>query len=135
MAEQLICKDLNSKENGNELFLNKNVQEFLKDADVGFVGIINPMGKLTAVLKEKDWIETDEIRQMFYMQTGLQICMSRDFDESLGEITHVVTNRKNSLMIAIPLKGNVLIVSAKPNSDVERITQQIMLLAFSKGKF
>lgn len=135
MAKQLICKDLNSQENGNDLFLNKNFQEFLKDADVGFVGIINPMGKLTAVLKEKDWIETDEIRQMFYMQTGLQICMSRDFDESLGEITHVVTNRKNSLMIAIPLKGNVLIVSAKPNSDVEKITQKIMLLAFSKGKF
>ena len=135
MAEQLICKDLNSKEKGNDLFLNKNFQGFLKDADIGFVGIINRMGNLTAVLKEKDWIETDEKRQMFYRQTGLQICMSRDFDESLGEITHVVTNRKNSLMIAIPLKGNVLIVSAKPNSDVERITQKVMLLASSKGKF
>lgn len=135
MAEQMICKDLNSNEKDDVPFLDNNFQEFLKDADVGFVGVINCMGNLTTVLKDKNWIETDEKRQMFYMQTGLQICMSRDFDESLGEITHVVTNRKNSLMIAIPMKGNVLIVSAKPDADVERITKKVMLSEFSKGGF
>jgi len=135
MAEQMICKDLNSNEKDDVPFLDNNFQEFLKDVDVGFVGVINRMGNLTTVLKDKDWIETDEKRQMFYLQTGLQICMSRDFDESLGEITHVVTNRKNSLMIAIPLKGNVLIVSAKPDADVERITKKVMLSEFSKGGF
>lgn len=135
MAEQLICKDLYSKEKDGVLFLDNTFQEFLKESDVEFVGIINRMGNLTTVLKDKDWIESDEKRRMFYMHTGLQICMGKDFDEPLGEITHVVTNRKNSLMIAIPLKGNVVIVSAKPKADVERITKKVMLLEFSKGRF
>ena len=133
MTESLISKEsLNSKIKKNQFpDLDYKCSEFLKYDEIRFVGLINSMGNLVSeASKEKDWVESEEEKRMLSIQTVLQISMSKDFDNSLGETKYFATNRKNFLMVAISLKNYVLLIFAKPTLSVEEVISKAQVRGF-----
>ena len=136
MIEPLIYrKEHNSRPETCEFFqLENKCNEFLKDDEIRSAGIINNMGNLVAggLDDELEWRESEELRRMLCMQMVLQISICKDFEENLGEIKYFAINRKKILMIAFPLKNNVLLISAKPTASVDQIISKPQLLEFFK---
>ena len=138
MAESLIYK---KKPNSSPkiyrfLELENKCIRFLKDDEIISAAIINNMGSLVAggLDQGKDRIEKDEQRKMLYMQMIFQFSVCKDFEENLGEIKFFAINRKNTLMIAFPLKNTVLLISAKPTASVDQIISKPHLLEFLKSE-
>ena len=138
MLKQLTFKgDLKSRLDDNKyLHLENKCNEFLRDDEIRFVGVVNNMGNLIAggLSNRVDWIETDEKRRMLYMQMALEISMRKEFDNTLGEINYVSTNRKNIMMITIPLNNHILLISAKRTAFVEEIIAKAHVLGFFKSE-
>ncbi len=111
----------------------KNCQELLKFKEIRFVGIINRLGNLVAGgFKENvEPFENEEKRRMMYMQMILEVSMRKDFDSSLGEIGYIASKRKNTLMVSIPIKDQLILVSAIPSASPEEIVIQAQRI-FSK---
>lgn len=134
MTKQLIFKgDLNSTPDVNTyLQLENKCHELLRNNEIRFVGIINRMGNLITggFSKHVDLLETDEGRRKFYMQIALEISMRKDFDDTLGKINHITTNRDNVLMITIPMKNHVILISAEPSSIAEEVIAKAHTLGF-----
>ena len=137
MTESLIYKEsLDSKIQKNQFSdLDSKCSEFLKCDEIRFVGLINNMGNLVSqASKEKDWVESEEKRRMFFMQTVLQISLSKDFDNSLGKTEYFATNRKNFLMVAISLKNYVVVIFAKPTLSIEEVISKAQVWGFSDSE-
>ena len=113
----------------------KKCEELLNFDEIRFVGIINHLGNLVAEgFKETvEPFETEEKRRMLYMQMVLEISMRKDFDNELGEIDYIASKRKNALMISIPFKEKLMLISASPTSSPEEIVVQAKRV-FSKFK-
>jgi len=134
MLKQLTFKaNLKSISNVNKyLQLENKCRKLLSNDEIRFVGIINRMGNLIAggISDGVDLIETDEKRRKLYLQIALEISMRKDFDNTLGKINYVATNRDNVLMIAVPMSNHVLLISAKSTSIAEQIISKIHSIGF-----
>ena len=125
MIKQLILKDnLKSTLDVNGyLQLENKCQELLKDDAIRFVGMINHMGQLISggFAEGVDLVETDEKRRMLYIQMALEIAMRKEFDDTLGKINYIATNRNKVLMITIPMDDHVILISAEPTYTADQI--------------
>ena len=65
---------------------------------------------------------------------ALEISMRKEFDNTLGEINYVSTNRKNIMMITIPLNNHILLISTKRTAFVEEIIAKAHVLGFFKSE-
>lgn len=92
---------------------------------VRFVGVINKMGRLVSGGLKEDIIPyvEDEINKKMYMQLCLEISMRQDFDELLGAVEYIAARRKKVTMVSIPYKSNIVIISAEPYVDAEKIAR------------
>lgn len=135
-VKELIFKDLTSSDAKKNLQLENKCRKLLRSDEIRFVGVINSMGNL--IFGEfnacVDLLENDEKRKQFYMQMALEISMRKDFDDILGKINHIITNRNNVLMIAMPINNHVLLISAKPNSNAKQIIEKTHVLGFFKSE-
>ncbi|EGG42301.1 hypothetical protein Nlim_0949 [Candidatus Nitrosarchaeum limnium SFB1] len=133
--KQLTCRrDLKSTLDINEnIQLENKCRKLLKNDEIRFVGMINPMGNLIfgGFNKYVDLFKNNEKRRQFYMQMALEISMRKDFDDVLGKINHITTNRDNILMIAMPINNHVLLIYAKPTATAEHLIAQVNVLGFS----
>jgi len=138
MSNQLLSKrNLKSTLDIHKyLQLENKCCSLLRNDEIRFVGIIDNMGNLVAggISEDIDYLETDEERRKLYMQIALEISMRKDFDDTLGKINHVTTNRDNILMIAIPMGSNVVLISAKPTSITEQIVSKVYTLGFFQSE-
>jgi len=134
MSNQLLSKrNLKSTLDIHKyLQLENKCYSLLGNDEIRFVGIIDNMGNLVAggISEDIDYLETNEERRKLYMQIALEISMRKDFDDTLGKINYVTTNRDNILMIAIPMGSYVVLISAKPTSITEQIVSKVYTLGF-----
>ena len=134
MLKQLTFKaNLKSTSSiNNYLQFENKCHKLLSNDEIRFVGVINRMGNLIAggISDGIDLIETDEKRRKLYLQIALEISMRKDFDDTLGKINYVATNRDNVLMIAVPMSNHVLLISAKSTSIAEQIISKVHSTGF-----
>ena len=118
------------------LQLENKCHGLLNNDEIRFVGIINRMGNLISggLNEGVDLLETDEKRRKLYMQTALEISMREDFNDTLGKINYIATNRDNVLVITIPMNNHVMLISAKPTSKVEQIITKVHALEFFQSE-
>jgi hypothetical protein len=135
MSTELISKmDLKSTLDIHKyLQLENKCHSLLNNDEIRFVGIINNMGNLIAggIRNDIDFLETDEEKRKLYMQIVLEISMRKDFDDTLGKINYITTNRDNVLMITVPIHHNhIMLISAESASNVEQIISKVYSLGF-----
>ena len=58
---------------------------------------------------------------MLYIQMALEIAMRKEFDDTLGKINYIATNRNKVLMITIPMDDHVILISAEPTYTADQI--------------
>ena len=106
--------------------LNQACSELSKIDEVRHVGVINRLGHLVAGgLKEgvDPLIDEEKIR-MIYMQLQLDFQMRKELDDILGPIDYIASRRKQLLIISVPIQDNLIIITAKPDSDDKKIIKK-----------
>lgn len=100
----------------------------LQDEDIRFAGFINSMGRLIAgSFKEGiTHLEDEAEQQKMYMELALRVSMRKDFDYSLGPVKYSASRRQNAVVMSFPINSNVLLVSAEPTVDIDKLANKIM---------
>lgn len=99
------------------------------DANIKSVFVINKKGKVVESKSVENIINpsTSNERKIKLLpaQRILQISMLQESDEYLGELRQSITIRDSLLEIIHPLRNGVLLVFAKPYTDIDTLTQKI----------
>ncbi len=117
------------KEKANEYWLfNEKCKKLLQYDEIRFAGCINSMGRLVAGgFKEGITpLEDEAERQKMYMELALRVSMRKDFDYSLGSVKYSASRREKAVMMSFPLGSNVLLISAEPTIDIDKLANKII---------
>lgn len=106
--------------------LETSCKELSKIDDVRHVGVINRLGRLVTGDTKKGIVPLldDEKIGMVYMQLQLDYQMRRELDEILGPIDYIASRRKNLLVISVPVKDYLVIITASPEADDKKIIKK-----------
>lgn len=108
--------------------LDQKCKALLQEDEIRFAGIIGPMGRLVAGgFREgvKPFVD-DADAQKLYMELVLRVSMRKEFDHTLGPVKYSASRREKAVMMSFPLSSNVLLVSADPNMDIDRLAKKII---------
>ena len=117
------------KEKAEEyLVFDQKCNLLLQEDEVRFAGFINSMGRLVAGGFKVGItpLEDEAERQKMYMELALRVSMRKDFDYSLGPVKYTASRRKNAVVMSFPINSNVLLVSAEPAIDIDKLANKIM---------
>ena len=60
---------------------------------------------------------------MLFMEIALDLSMRKEFDNTLGNISAIVSYRKKTNIITIPHQDNFMLISSEPESESSKIIQ------------
>ncbi len=92
--------------------------------DLEYVGVINSQGRIIEHAST-DLKMSPEKLEMLCMGMRLQHSMQSDFDEDLGEVNYIVTERRNLKFLSLPISRNVLFAIAKKGTDHSKLIRKI----------
>lgn len=109
--------------------LEKKSKDILQDHNIRFLGIIDSMGRQIAGGYKEGLVRlVDDEEHKMCIQHVLGFVLTKDLDESLGEVDYLISKRKKVCMITIPLQKYVILMSVERNADVERIVEKTVKL-------
>ena len=106
--------------------LDSACQELLKEDKVRHVGVINEKGHLIAGgMRQgvKPLLDEHKIKMM-YMQMQLDFNMRQEVDDILGPIDYIASRRKHNLVISVPEGENLVLITAEPDADDQKIIKK-----------
>ena len=107
-------------------FFDKCCNELLLRSGIRFVGVVSNMGRQISGNYDKEITPlVDKNQHKMCMEQALELSMSKDLDEPLGAIEHIISKRKNVTMITVPFDGHLFLISAEPNTSTEFVIEQI----------
>ena len=119
-------------EKSNEYYLfDQKCQNLLKEPEIRFAGLINPMGHLVAGGMKEGMkpLEDDADMRKLYMELILRVSTRQEFDQSLGEVEYSASRRKKAVVMSFPIDNKVLLVSANPDVDIDATAKKIKKIA------
>jgi len=124
--------NMSQVEKSNEFFLfEQKCQNLLKEPEIRFAGLINPMGHLVAGGMKKGLkpLEEDADMRKLYMELILRVSTRQEFDKSLGEVKYSASKRKKAVVMSFPIDNKVLLVSANPDVSIDETANKVMKIA------
>jgi hypothetical protein len=119
-------------EKSNEYYIfEQKCQNLLKEPEIRFAGLINPMGHLVAGGMKKGMkpLEDDADMRKLYMELILRVSTRQEFDQSLGEVEYSASRRKKAVVMSFPIDNKVLLVSANTDVDIDATAKKIKKIA------
>ena len=119
-------------EKSNEYYMfEQKCQNLLKEPEIRFAGLINPMGHLVAggMKKGMKALEDDADMRKLYMELILRVSTRQEFDQSLGEVEYSASRRKKAVVMSFPIDNKVLLVSANTDVDIDVTAKKIKKIA------
>ena len=119
-------------EKSNEYYMfEQKCQNLLKEPEIRFAGLINPMGHLVAGGMKKGMkpLEDDADMRKLYMELILRVSTRQEFDQSLGEVEYSASRRKKAVVMSFPIDNKVLLVSANTDVDIDAAAKKIKKIA------
>ena len=119
-------------EKSNEFFLfEQKCQNLLKEPEIRFAGLINPMGHLVAggMKKGLKALEDDADMRKLYMELILRVSTRQEFDQTLGEVRYSASRRTKAVVMSFPIDNKVLLVSANPDVSIDDTAKKVMKIA------
>ena len=102
--------------------LEKFCNLLLKENGVRYVGIINNMGRqIAGGYRDEITPLVDEEEHKISLEHAMEIMLTKDLDNSLGPVEHIVTTRKKVSMITIPREKYSILISVERNIEPEKI--------------
>lgn len=95
--------------------------------DIRFVGIINNMGNLIFGDYKKGITPIAKIDQYkMCMEHAVELFMKKDLDHTLGSLDYIISKRKNVIIITIPVRDYLVLISAEQDAKIESIVDEII---------
>jgi len=119
-------------EKSNEYYMfDQKCQNLLKEPEIRFAGLINPMGHLVAGGMKKGMkpLEDDADMRKLYMELILRVSTRQEFDQSLGEVEYSASRRKKAVVMSFPINNKVLLVSANTDVDIDATAKKVKKIA------
>lgn len=102
-------------------------QYILSLPEIRFVGVINNMGHLVIGDYKKGITPIAEIDQYkMCMEHALELFLKKDLDGTLGPLDCIISKRKNVVIITIPVRDYLVLISAEPHAKIEPIIEEIL---------
>ncbi|WP_246271075.1 DUF6659 family protein [Nitrosopumilus cobalaminigenes] len=101
-------------------------KELSNENKIRHVGVINNLGRLIAggfKVGISPLLDSDKVA-MTYMQMQLDFKMRQELDEVLGPIDYIASRRTKQLIISVPIKDNLVLISAEPDADDKQIIKK-----------
>ncbi|MFZ1077585.1 MAG: hypothetical protein WAN47_09195 [Nitrosotalea sp.] len=107
----------------------KSIESSLSVDGVEFVGFISKLGRVIDYSCKNEINLTQEQKETLFMTTSLNLSMQRDYDDDLGAVQYIVSERKNSKIVSIPAPfGSIILVMKKktrPSLLVKKLLKAI----------
>lgn len=119
-------------EKSNEYFaFEQKCQNLLKEPEIRFAGLINPMGHLVAGGMKKGLkpLEDDADMRKLYMELILRVSTRQEFDETLGVVDYSASRREKAVVMSFPIGNKVLLVSADTSVNIDDTANKIKKIA------
>ena len=119
-------------EKSSEYYMfDQKCQNLLKEPEIRFAGLINPMGHLVAGGMKEGMkpLEDDADMRKLYMELILRVSTRQEFDQSLGEVEYSASRRKKAVVMSFPIDNKVLLVSANTDVDIDVTAKKVKKIA------
>ena len=118
------------KSNEYHLFEQK-CQNLLKESEIRFAGLVNPMGHLVAGGMKKGLkpLEDDADMRKLYMELILRVSTRQEFDKTLGVVNYSASRREKAVVLSFPIGNKVLLISANANVNIDETAKKVKKIA------
>jgi len=108
--------------------IKHNCEKLLKEPEIRFAGILDPMGNLIAggFRSDVEPLKDDAERKKLFMEVVLRQKTREEFDYNLGPVEYAAARRKNVVIMIFPIEKNVLFISAEKNIEIDPTAAKIM---------
>ncbi len=104
----------------------KSIESNLLGHGVEFAGFVNRQGRIIDYACKNEINLTQEQKDMFFMATSLSLRMQGDFDDSLGEVKYIVTERENSRIVSIPMTTGAIVLVVNKDAGLGALVKKIL---------
>ena len=116
---------------GNEISENlfkQKLDEIFSEKEIRFAGFVNRKGDLEEGKFREDIVpfENDEEQQRIFRELALRISTRKKFDYSMGAVKYSASRREKLVMMSFPLKNTILLITAEPNVNIDRLAYKII---------
>jgi hypothetical protein len=111
-----------------ESLFKQKVDKIISEKEIRFVGFVNMQGHLVNGRFREDVIpfENDEDQQRIFRELALRISTRKKFDYSMGAVKYSASRREKLVMMSFPLKNMILLITAEPNVNIDRLAYKII---------
>lgn len=104
------------------------LDEILSEKEIRFAGFVDMKGDLVRGGFRDDVIpfENDEEQRKIFRELALRISTRKNFDYSMGAVKYSASRREKLVMMSFPLKGVILLITAEPNVNIDRLAYKII---------
>ncbi len=116
---------------GNEIpenLFKQKLDEIISEKDIRFAGFVNMKGDLEEGKFREEIIpfENDEEQRRIFRELALRISTRKKFDYSMGAVKYSASRREKLVMMSFPLKNIILLITAEPNVNIDRLAYKII---------
>ena len=106
----------------------ETLEEILSEKEIRFAGFVNIQGNLVQGKFREDVIpfESDEEQQKIFRELAFRISTRKKFDYSMGAVKYSASRREKLVMMSFPLKEMILLITAEPNVNIDRLAYRII---------
>ncbi len=115
-------------EKSNEYYaFEQKCQNLLKESEIRFAGLINPMGNLVAGGMKEGLkpLEDDADMRKLYMELILRVSTRQEFDQTLGVVNYSASRREKAVVLSFPIGNKVLLISADANVGIDETAKKV----------
>lgn len=124
--------NMSQVEKSNEYYVfEQKCQNLLKESEIRFAGLINPMGNLVVGGMKKGLkpLEDDADMRKLYMELILRVSTRQEFDQTLGVVHYSASRREKAVLLSFPIGNKVLLVSADANVNIDETAKKVKKIA------
>lgn len=106
----------------------ETLEEILSEKEIRFAGFVNMQGSLIEGKFRVDVVpfESDEEQQKIFRELAYRISTRKKFDFSMGAVKYSASRREKLVMMSFPLKEMILLITAEPNVNIDRLAYKII---------
>jgi hypothetical protein len=111
-----------------ENLFKQKLDEIISEKDIRFAGFVNMKGDLEEGKFREEIIpfENDEEQRKIFRELALRISTRKKFDYSMGAVKYSASRREKLVMMSFPLKNIILLITAEPNVNIDRLAYRII---------
>ncbi len=108
--------------------IDEKIKSILQDPEIRFCALLDSSGKKIAGGFKEGVIplETDEERRLIFQDLVARVAKRRMFDYNMGRVKYSASRREKVVMMSFPLGDNVLMITAEPHVNIDRLAYRII---------